>query len=1513
MKIVSLSPTYISDASSARRQPIPVDVNLDPTINSLTAPFKQSRQNGYISPVGANKSAAGIFLYLQGGSMDGVVNPPPPSFPTGTGASTTPTGNCTPDTSPTTVSNLTAQYEKDANDNYTGSVVVNFDLDLSNLQNQFFSYLAVSLSADNGTTYNSVTPINPYDSTQIDPKSVHQTITIKNQSIGGLSTTGLYNTTGFTNVAISVQDEAHCTNGYVFAPFTNTYVSPLPAPALQSKSDVSSYSIVTSNIDKVKTDFPGLFLEEAFEEFVFEQIDLTSDQVDAAVKSSATGWVSMGSPTTVSPFNVFAADGNHRYIRAFFMDVNGGKSPYSNYVQATPTPLIPTNTLPPNGVSKSSGEFSGDDVIIHYNLPAISDSDPNKLVSLKVMLSPTDQPTQQGFFYHTVVHSVTTNGTGSAGSNTIIVNSAANLVIGRLVSGTGIADGAVITAINGTTITLSLNNSGDVSGSLLFFDASFTIPKNLIFSQLGNYFSSYSGKIYGVSQYGTESTSIANIDTFSRNNAMTTLVPKATISNVVDGYTVQFSLGNSGADHGSVYQLFIDPTGSFDTVDLPDYMDGTYYSGGTSGQKTLVVQSISMENGNFVLPDGKSINTYIGYGITGTGIPTNTWVTSISGSGPYTLTLNNNLTEQAAGNYHMQSLVYSGQGPANIFNNYYATPTYLILRYYDIYGSSSLNSLVYLVTPTNPSTSVINNSVRIGAPSGAIWVGNSGTASATNGARIVLGSSQDGTYSGIFAFDGGSTSLTAPTTSIISNDNNGHSYTFETVNAKIANWVVGTDRIQNSLGTSSNYVGLAATGPYSFWAGSTTSGGDASANFTVTPTGNVSARNLSIYGRNSTALAGASGDGTTMTYTTSSPHNLVSGQYVTISNTLQGGDARYSVSSQQITVTSPTTFTISGSGTGNLSTGSLLLTTALITAGSYLTIMSDGTVNASNANITGSLRVSKSSFFDSDITISSTGYLQTNGSGGSYVRVGGANSGIVAYSGSEITTQISATNAGATFATKNAYLGGLDLSTAWHVTSGLITSKNGLLELNANDPLNNAAYITAYPLNYDKAQLNYGTRLYGGTSISNGYALTVGSLQLPSSTGGAGTITNVSASGDGTTMTYTTSVAHGLQVKQSVVITGLVYTGSGNSEVASPFNVYYKPVDSVPSSTSFTIKGSGTGSAINGNISYGANFSVDHAGFLKATNAQIYGDVRASSFTIDGNNYWNDTGHEGNFRIGASAGTEKLLSLPSDIKGYMIYDSTDGLRVYGNISAVTGLIGNITATNPKYWTIRDKWIISNEATDASYIKLDAETDAVTSYGLSDRPGYATSFTSTITGGAIGSAYDPTTTATTSKSTTSLRAGQLVSDHYITVTPGLNSDDHIGAFQVLSPVSSTSNPNAPVISVDPTGNSTTFTETGTDFGGGAWSKTYSGSNFISNASVSFLNSGSVILGSGSGITDGTATASSSYIYINGLARIRNGTPVGTGTGSYIRNTYVSAVKPSPTSNTGFVGDLWVQTS
>ena len=62
----------------------------------------------------------------------------------------------------------------------------------------------------------------------------------------------------------------------------------------------------------------------------------------------------------------------------------------------------------------------------------------------------------------------TTTATGTSGAFTISVASAAEIVVGMYVTGTGIATGAVVSLIVGTTVTLTLANTGTVSGTVTF-------------------------------------------------------------------------------------------------------------------------------------------------------------------------------------------------------------------------------------------------------------------------------------------------------------------------------------------------------------------------------------------------------------------------------------------------------------------------------------------------------------------------------------------------------------------------------------------------------------------------------------------------------------------------------------------------------------------------------------------------------------------------------------------------------------------------------------------------------------------------------------------------------------------------------------------------------------------------------------------------------------------------------------------------------------------------------------
>ena len=62
----------------------------------------------------------------------------------------------------------------------------------------------------------------------------------------------------------------------------------------------------------------------------------------------------------------------------------------------------------------------------------------------------------------------TPTATGISGAYTIVVSSATDIAVGQYVTGSGIGTGATVSLVNGTTITLSVSNSGTVSGAMVF-------------------------------------------------------------------------------------------------------------------------------------------------------------------------------------------------------------------------------------------------------------------------------------------------------------------------------------------------------------------------------------------------------------------------------------------------------------------------------------------------------------------------------------------------------------------------------------------------------------------------------------------------------------------------------------------------------------------------------------------------------------------------------------------------------------------------------------------------------------------------------------------------------------------------------------------------------------------------------------------------------------------------------------------------------------------------------------
>lgn len=179
------------------------------------------------------------------------------------------------------------------------------------------------------------------------------------------------------------------------------------------------------------------------------------------------------------------------------------------------------------------------------------------------------------------------------------------------------------------------------------------------------------------------------------------------------------------------------------------------------------------------------------------------------------------------------NLVYSGASPGIVIDSVY-TLKYVKIKYFKTDGSASLISSEQSVTPADPGMlSLIDNEVKI-STLGSILAGDS----ATSGGRAILNKT------GLYIYNTGG----SPTTQIIANAIDG-SPTFLTTNAKIADWKIYSDKIENQLIAGiTKFAGLSASGTYAFWAGSTTAGGDAQSVFSVTQDGLVQAKDITISG-----------------------------------------------------------------------------------------------------------------------------------------------------------------------------------------------------------------------------------------------------------------------------------------------------------------------------------------------------------------------------------------------------------------------------------------------------------------------------------------------------------------------------------------------------------------------------------------------------------------------------------------------------------------------------------------
>jgi hypothetical protein len=214
-----------------------------------------------------------------------------------------------------------------------------------------------------------------------------------------------------------------------------------------------------------------------------------------------------------------------------------------------------------------------------------------------------------------------------------------------------------------------------------------TITKADLLTQFGEHYSSFSGVLRSIDTSDNRSPGVG-FTIATRANPLVGIIPTFTTTALVNGYSVSYTLP-AGAVYAEVYQKYT----SWSGVTAYDSFTGVYASGGASGSNTVTLSSI-------ISNKGVSVSPLVGYIVVGTGIPENTYITSVSGS---QITLNNNFTSQVSGSITGYGIVYSGTSPANISSTIYQN-TYLLIRYYDDFENPSSYSAEQIVVPLSPVT-----------------------------------------------------------------------------------------------------------------------------------------------------------------------------------------------------------------------------------------------------------------------------------------------------------------------------------------------------------------------------------------------------------------------------------------------------------------------------------------------------------------------------------------------------------------------------------------------------------------------------------------------------------------------------------------------------------------------------------------------------------------------------------------------------------------------------------------
>jgi len=193
--------------------------------------------------------------------------------------------------------------------------------------------------------------------------------------------------------------------------------------------------------------------------------------------------------------------------------------------------------------------------------------------------------------------------TGTSGAFTVTVTSATGIANGQPVSGPGIGTGATVTNVSGTTITLSVANSGTVSGNVTFYTGNvvqvYVSPNNSNYVYFTITNSAFNTTVVAATQVSsTYACSTGNLSVMALTGG---------------GFVIYWINTSGGTTNYPTYAIYSN-SGSVVTSAQQDTVQGV-----AAGSSSYTIRGTALANGGFVLAYAGTTALYArGYGSTGT-------------------------------------------------------------------------------------------------------------------------------------------------------------------------------------------------------------------------------------------------------------------------------------------------------------------------------------------------------------------------------------------------------------------------------------------------------------------------------------------------------------------------------------------------------------------------------------------------------------------------------------------------------------------------------------------------------------------------------------------------------------------------------------------------------------------------------------------------------------------------------------------------------------------------------